>query len=216
MKTTEPKYLVLDLETSGLSPYQGHGLLQCAALALDQDLNIIGQYNEYINPPVGTIFDPIADRIHRIPRDTTANGLNYREFSEHFIDWVNKIFKGFKPIMVGQFFVFDYNFLAYVIDSTLANNILIKDEESGQYGLFQKILSRNFIDTKCLVNIINTKSILDGQQEFFPISSLSKAGGLKDKLGLNSQEYISHDALDDCKSTREVLIKMLDLIKIKP
>jgi DNA polymerase III epsilon subunit-like protein len=207
------KYLILDLETSGLSPYQGHGLLQVACLALDKNLDIIGQYNEYVCPPEGTIFDAVADSIHKIPREVTNNGLTYQEFSEHFIGWVNSIFGGVKPVMIGQFFVFDYNFLAYVIDSTLGKNDLIKDETG--YGLFQKVLSRNFLDTKCLVNIINTKCELEGKELYFPVSSLSKAGGLKDKLGLSAQAFVSHDALDDCRATREVLIRMLDVIEIK-
>jgi DNA polymerase III epsilon subunit-like protein len=207
------KYLILDLETSGLSPYQGHGLLQVACLALDSNLDIIGQYNEYICPPEGTVYDEVADSIHKIPRSVSDAGLNYQEFSEHFIDWVNSVFNGFKPIMIGQFFVFDYNFLAYVIDSTLGKSELIKAETG--YGLFQKVLSRNFIDTKALVNIINTKCELMGKEEFFPITSLSKIGGLKDKLGLSPQAFVAHDALDDCRATREVLIRMLDVIEIK-
>ncbi|MGL4757754.1 MAG: 3'-5' exonuclease [Patescibacteria group bacterium] len=209
------KYLILDLETSGLSPYQGHGLLQCAALALDESLDIVGQYNEFIKPPLTTIFDPIADRIHKIPREKTAEGLTYEEFSEHFVSWVKDIFGNVKPVMIGQFFVFDYNFLAYVIDSTLGNSPLLKDPEKEQFGLFNGVLSRDFIDTKAFVNIINTKCDLEGSDRYFPITSLSKEGGLKDKLGLNSQEYISHDALDDCKATRDVLIKLFEVIIIK-
>lgn len=209
------KYLVLDLETSGLSPYSGHGLLQCACLALDQSMDVVGQYNEYINPPAGTVFDPIADRIHKINRETTLSGLTYLEFSEHFILWVKEIFGDVKPIMIGQFFVFDYNFLAYVIDQTLGKHELLKDPIKDQYGLFQAVLDRNFIDTKAFVNIINAKSELMDQQPYFPITSLSAVGGLKDKLGLISQEYRSHDALDDCRATREVLIKMLTLIDLK-
>jgi DNA polymerase III epsilon subunit-like protein len=211
----KPKYLILDLETSGLSPYEGHGLLQTACLALDENFEIIGQYNEYINPPQGTIFDPIADKIHKISRVTTLAGLSYEEFSEHFIGWVKSIFGDLKPIMIGQFFVFDYNFLAYVIDSTLGKNELIKDPIKEQYGVFQAILSRNFIDTKALVNIINAKCYLEGKEEYFPISSLSSPGGLKDKLGLISQGYQSHDALDDCKATRDVLIKSFELFQLK-
>ena len=211
----KPKYLILDIETSGLNPYQGHGLLQVAALGMDEDFKIIGQYNEYIKPPEGTVYDPIADKIHKIPREVTDKGLTYLEFSEHFIDWVKTLFVEVKPVMIGQFFVFDYNFLAYVVDTTLGQNDLIKDPEKNQYGLFQAILSRNFIDTKALVNIINAKCYLEAKPEFFPISSLSAPGGLKDKLGLVQQGYRAHDALDDCKATRDVLIKMLDLFELK-
>jgi DNA polymerase III epsilon subunit-like protein len=211
----KPKYLILDLETSGLSPYEGHGLLQCACLALDDDFGIIGQYNEYINPPINTVFDPIADKIHKISKEVTAGGLSYSEFSTHFIQWVKSIFGDVKPVMIGQFFVFDYNFLAYVIDSTLGNDPIIKDPIKEQYGIFQAVLSRNFIDTKALVNIINAKCYMEGKEEFFPISSLSSPGGLKDKLGLVTQGYQSHDALDDCKATRDVLLKLLDLFDLK-
>ena len=218
MNNNQPKYLVLDIETSGLSPYQGHGLLQVAGLALDNKMQVIGQYNEYIKPPYNTIFDPIADRIHKIPRETTENGLSYQEFCEHFIAWVDEIFResksGIKPIMIGQFFTFDYNFLAYVVDTTLGQNELIFDSITGQYGLFQKVLSRDCIDTKTLVNIINTKAELEGLDPVFPITSLSKQGGLKDVLGIDKTQIIAHDALDDCLATREVLVRLLEIIKL--
>jgi DNA polymerase III epsilon subunit-like protein len=208
------KYIILDLETSGLSPYKGHGLLQCACLALDNNFKIIGQYNEYIKPPLGTVFDTIADSIHKIPREVTANGLTYEEFCEHFILWVKEIFNEIKPIMIGQFFVFDYNFLSYVIDSTLKESELIKDEK-GQYGLFQSVLSRNFIDTKALVNIINASAELSGFEPIFEGTSLSKKGGLKDALGISQQSFTAHDALDDCRATREVLIRLIKMINIE-
>jgi DNA polymerase III epsilon subunit-like protein len=210
----QPQYLILDIETSGLNPVK-HGLLQVAALALDTNLDIIGQYNEYIKPPDSVIFDSIADSIHRIPREVTNQGLSYSEFSEHFIDWVTSVFGSTKPTMIGQFFVFDYNFLAYVIDNTLGDNPMIKETDKDNYGLFQAVLSRNFIDTKSMVTMINTKCQLEGRESYFPITSLSAAGGLKDKLGIDISNLQAHDALDDCRATREVLIKLLELINVK-
>lgn len=209
----QPKFLILDIETSGLNP-NVHGLLQVAALALDVNFNVIGQYNEFVNPG-DVIFDPIADRIHKIPREKTLEGFTYQEFSEHFVGWVKDLFGSIKPTMIGQFFVFDYNFLAHVVDNTLGESVLIKDPENNQYGLFQGVLSRNFIDTKSMVTMINAKCEFEGRKAYFPITSLSKSGGLKDRLGIDSSQMRSHDALDDCRATREVLLRLIELIDIK-
>jgi DNA polymerase III epsilon subunit-like protein len=209
----QPKFLILDIETSGLNPNK-HGLLQVAALAMDVNFNVIGQYNEFVNPG-DVIFDPIADKIHKIPREKTLQGLSYSEFSEHFISWVKDIFGTLKPTMIGQFFVFDYNFLASVVDNTLGESELIRDKENNQFGLFQGVLSRNFIDTKSMVTMINAKCEFEGRKPYFPITSLSKTGGLKDRLGIDSSQMVSHDALDDCRATREVLLRLINLIEIK-
>ena len=111
------KYLVIDTETTGLNPTK-HGLIQMAALALDSELQIVAEYNEYICPPEGTEFDPEAQTIHNIPRSKVDSGLNYTEFADSFIDFISDNFNT-KPIIVAQFFAFDYGFLTSVFDQAM-------------------------------------------------------------------------------------------------
>ena len=59
-----------------------------------------------------------------------------------------------------------------------------------------------------MVMTANVKAELKGEEIPFPVTSLSKKGGLKDKFGL--QEYQAHDALGDVLATRDVLIKLLN------
>ena len=68
---------------------------------------------------------------------------------------------------------------------------------------FLKRLGNNFIDTKSLTNYFNLKAIISNQPVPFPVTSLSKEGGLADTLGIGGFE--AHTALGDCQATLEVL-----------
>lgn len=210
------KYLVIDTETTGLNPTK-HGLIQMAALALDSELQIVAEYNEYICPPEGTEFDFEAQAIHNIPRSTVDNGLNYTEFADSFIDFISDNFNT-KPIIVAQFFAFDYGFLTSVFDQAMELDsdikIRLKVENESQSGVFNTLLSRNFIDTKALASVMNLKAELISKPPYFQETSLSKYGGLKDTLGIPQDKFQAHDALADCYATREVLEKMIDLIDL--
>ena len=214
--TPVAKYLVIDTETTGLNPTK-HGLIQMAALALDSELQIVAEYNEYICPPEGTEFDPEAQLIHNIPRKTINSGLSYTEFADSFIDFISDNFNT-KPIIIAQFFAFDYGVLTSVFDQAMVldNDIKLrlKVENESQSGVFNTLLSRNFIDTKALASIMNLKAELISKPPYFQETSLSKLGGLKDTLDIPQERFKAHDALEDCYATREVLEKMIDLIDL--
>ena len=214
--TPVAKYLVIDTETTGLNPTK-HGLIQMAALALDSELQIVAEYNEYICPPEGTEFDPEAQLIHNIPRKTIDSGLSYTEFADSFIDFISDNFNT-KPIIIAQFFAFDYGVLTSVFDQAMVldNDIKLrlKVENESQSGVFNTLLSRNFIDTKALASIMNLKAELISKPPYFQETSLSKLGGLKDTLDIPQERFKAHDALEDCYATREVLEKMIDLIDL--
>jgi DNA polymerase III epsilon subunit-like protein len=214
--TITAKYLVIDTETTGLDPHR-NGLIQCAALALDRELDVVAEYNVYICPPDSVIFDEESSKIHNIPIETIKNGLTYTEFAHNFIDFIAENFNT-KPILIGQFFAFDYGFLSTVFDQAMDLDSEIKARlkapDNEQYGLFQSLLSRNFIDTKSLASSLNLKAELISKPPLFQETSLSKVGGLKDTLMIPQDKFKAHDALGDCYATREVLIKMMDLLTI--
>jgi DNA polymerase III epsilon subunit-like protein len=71
------------------------------------------------------------------------------------------------------------------------------------------LLGNDIIDTKCIVNTLNLMAHLKGESLPFPITSLSKPGGLKDILGIDESMFVAHDALGDCEATLEVLKRLV-------
>ena len=204
MRVTQAKakYLVIDTETSGIHAYE-NGLIQLAALALDNQLEVLEEFNEYVKPPEGVVFSEESSLIHGISQESIDKGLSYREVCQSFVNFVRENFEN-KPILIGQFFPFDYAFLDAVFGKV-----------APEFSLFQSVLSRNFIDTKSLANVFNLKAEMVGRATVFSETSLSKPGGLKDSLSLNQSDYQSHNALDDCHATKDALLKMIDLLDMK-
>lgn len=212
LRSNRAKYLVIDTETTGLSPYK-HGLIQLAALALDREMQVLDKYCQYVKPPSDKEIDEQAMQINGISQAQIESGMDYHDLCQDFIRFVKRNFSA-KPIMVGQFFPFDYGFVDQVFNETLGKSDMLKSSEGDQYGIFQEILGRNFIDTKSLANILNLKAELESKPPVFHETSLSKFRGLKDTLQIPQDKYKPHDALDDCYATREVLEKMMDLFRL--
>jgi len=190
------KYLVVDTETTGLQVHE-NGLIQLAALALDENLEIMAQFIQDVCPPDGIVINQESLDITGFTIERIKSGCSYREVVEKFMIFVNKHFKEM-PIAVGQFYPFDYSFL---------NSIFFQTRP--EVGFNKELFGNDFIDTKSLANTLNLKASLSRKNLPFPITSLSKTGGLKDSLGIDQNTFQAHDALGDCLATREVLIQLL-------
>lgn len=207
------KYLVLDLETSGLKP-DTNGIIQLACIAVDRNLKEIATYATFVLPPEGTIYDATADLIHGIKYEKLINeGLGYTDLCEEFLMFIKTHFE-LPPIIIGQFFPFEYNFINSLFDSTLGEDDRLYDSKSQSYGIFQKIVSRSFIDTKSLCTFINMKAEIDGNNPIFVTTSLSSPNGVKSVLGIDSSIYKAHDALGDCQATLDVLQRITNKTNI--
>ena len=202
-------FIVIDTETSGLKSSE-NGLIQLGSLALNSAFEIIDTFDYIVCPPIDTNIVDESIQISGITRDQIKNGISYREVCEKYTRFVQKNFLE-KPIVIAQFFPFDYGFLEQVF--TIACKESKIDYEISQFP-FQDLLSRNVIDTKTLANIINIKSKLQEKAPMFTSTSLSGLGGLKEVLGIPSDTFTAHNALGDCLATREVLIKLLKLVEI--
>jgi DNA polymerase III epsilon subunit-like protein len=192
------KYLVLDTETTGLNTSEC-GLIQVGAIALDEKLNVIESYIQDINPGSDIQVSDEALKVNGFTLERIQKGVSYTEFCQSFLEFLNQHFGQNKAILVGQFLPFDYSFLWKVFNQ---NNLNL---ELAQY------IGNDFIDTKSLVNTMNLQAELKNESKPFPITSLSKTGGLKDILGIDSNEFKAHDALGDCLATREVLVRLLKM-----
>ncbi len=187
------KFLVIDTEATGLS--LDHGLIQLAWLVVDEDLNIITQKSIDINPPQGYLVSEEASLIHGISDKRIQEGYNYEQACGIFFDSIKVYFRNAKPIIIAQFWPFDYKMLEMMFC------------KASQFENFNSIIGNEFIDTKALVITLNESARLKNQPISFPVTSLSKPGGLKDKFSL---EFDSHDALGDCKGTLELFKKLLE------
>lgn len=198
----QSKYLVIDLETSGIRPWE-NAIIQIGALALDSELDIVASFNKFVKFPENKKWDLEAAKVHGLTVEfLEKNGINHESLGSEFLSFVKDNFKD-KPILIGQFLPFDYSFLDMVFEEAFPDT-----------GLFQNVLSRNFIDTKSLASFYNLLKDIEGSPSMFVETSLSKPSGLIDTLGLKRQDYNSHDALGDCMATRDVLLKLVDLVNI--
>ena len=189
--------LIIDTETTGLHPAK-HGLIELAAAALDETLAVIETFRADVCPPENCEIDPEALQVNGFTRDRIKQGLSYPAVCERFREFINNHFSA-EPIVIGQFYPFDYAFLDQVFSA------------SGYGDGFSAIVKGNdFIDTKALANSMNLRARLRGQPAPFPLTSLSRPGGLKDRFGITGHQ--AHTALGDVLATREVLLRLLEML----
>jgi DNA polymerase III epsilon subunit-like protein len=190
-------YLIIDTETTGLHPAK-HGLIELAAAALDEKLAVIETFQADVCPPENCEIDPEALQVNGFTRERIRQGLSYPKVCERFKEFIDRNFSA-EPVAVGQFYPFDYAFLDHVFSA------------SGYGDGFSAVVKGNdFIDTKALANSMNLRAQLRGQARPFASTSLSRPGGLKDRFGITGHQ--AHAALGDVLATREVLIKLLELL----
>lgn len=190
-------YLIIDTETTGLHPAR-HGLIELAAAALDEKLAVLETFQADVCPPEGCEIDPEALQVNGFTRERISRGLSYTAVCARFREFFINHFSA-EPVVIGQFYPFDYAFLDQVFSA------------SGHGDGFAALVKGNdFIDTKALANSMNLQAILRGQPRPFASTSLSRPGGLKDRFGITGHQ--AHTALGDVMATREVLIKLLEML----
>jgi DNA polymerase III epsilon subunit-like protein len=94
----------------------------------------------------------------------------------------------------------DFAYLNYIFDSVGKSNLF-----------WRELIGHSTIDTKVLANTINLQLLRKGKEPMFKSTSLSSPGGLSDIFGIT--DYKAHTALGDARATRQVLIKLLDILE---
>lgn len=186
------KYLVIDTETSGLYPTK-HGLIQFAGVVCDEKLEILDELKLDINPGNVEISQE-ALKISGFTTERIQDGISLLEFVEKLEKFLVKHFTmEKKPVIIGQFWPFDFAQIQQICVNFNKENLI------------QNYLQNDFIDTKVLVNFANLLAESKGLEIPFKLTSLSKLGGLKDKLGIDQNKFQAHDAMGDVLATLEVL-----------
>lgn len=187
-------YMIIDLEMTGLNPFQ-HGVVEVGAIVLDEKFEIIGEFFMDLCPPDNIIIDPKALEYNGFTLDRIANGKSYEEFCDYFDAFYETYFNGGqKPILVGQYVTADIAFLWSVFSHARRDK------------LYEK-LGNDIIDTKSIANQANAIARYNGMNLPFQSTSLSKPGGIAQILHLES--YQAHTAKWDIMATREALLKFL-------
>jgi len=191
-------YLGIDAEFTGQHPHK-NALIQIAMIVLDKDLKEIAHYQTLVQIPEGFEVTEESMKINKIDIEKVeAEGVSYDKLVKQITKFVRKYFED-KPILCAHFITMDFAYLNYIFGSVGQDNLFWKD-----------LIGHNVIDTKVLANTINLIQIHKGKDPIFKSTSLSNPGGLTDTLGITN--YEAHTALGDIRATREVLIKLLDIL----
>jgi DNA polymerase-3 subunit epsilon len=86
MSSDDKNFIVLDTETTGLSPLKGHRVIEIGCVAVDQRQIVENHYHVYINPqrPV----DPGAMAVHGITNEFLQDKQVFGEIASAFLDFV--------------------------------------------------------------------------------------------------------------------------------
>ena len=189
-------YLIIDLEMTGLNPFQ-HGVIEVGAIALDERFENVGEFFMDLCPPNNVIIDPKALEYNGFTLDRIAMGKSYEEFCDYWDGFYETHFAN-KPIIVWQFVTADIAFLASIFFNARRDK------------LYEK-LGNDIIDTKSIANQANAIARYNKMSLPFKSTSLSKPGGLADVLHIT--DYTAHTAKGDIMATREALLRFMKFKK---
>jgi DNA polymerase III epsilon subunit-like protein len=195
--------LIIDTETTGLSPFK-NGLIQLAAVSINDKFEIVDTFCEDVCPTEPYEVTQQSLEITNFTLGRIRQGLSYSELCQKFHKFLFKNYGNQQVVPVGQFYAFDHAFLQMVFS------------KAGEWGeKCDTYFTNHFIDTKVIGEFLNLQAESRGREVPFPVLSLSKEGGYKDRFGLDRSKYQAHDALDDVRATLDVLKEFVRRTKVE-
>lgn len=103
----EIEFVVLDLETTGISPEKGAKIVEIAAIKIQRGLKLDAKnmFHTLINPQAEIPYS--AYRVHKISNDMVKNAPTIEKVLPEFLNFINT------PFLIGQNIEFDFSFISY-------------------------------------------------------------------------------------------------------
>lgn len=182
------RQIILDTETTGLEPREGHRIIEIGAVEL-LNRNITGQdYHQYLNPE--RVIDDEAIRVHGITNEFLADKPLFRDTVEAFLEFV----RGAELVIHNA--AFDIGFINHELAKLGKDYGRIEDHVSGVLDtlLLARRMhpgQRNSLDALCKrYKVDNSNRELHGallDSRILAEVYLAMTGG-QSSLGLDAQE----------------------------
>jgi DNA polymerase III subunit epsilon len=151
--TTGLREIVLDTETSGLSPKQGHRIIEIGCVELIDKVKTGVVYHQYINPEVS--IHPRALKVHGITNEFLNAYPKFSEIAEEFLAFIGN------DRLVIHNARFDLGFLnnelvlsgfPKVVDRRVRCTMQIAREKHGSPATLDAVCARYKVDTSVRSN----------------------------------------------------------------
>jgi len=197
-------FIIVDTETTGLDPTQGHEIVQLSAKAInawDLTEHHAGTFNAYIKPQNPELASPEAiEKIGDVWTKATQEGLQPKVVFEEFVKWVESVNDNnnwySRPTLVAHNMSFDMKFIEYWFQHYKVLTLNDKGELDIPW-------SRITLDT---VNILF--SIFESDAS---VSDM-KLDTFLEKMGL-TRKSDTHDALEDVELLSQIFVRSLKFLR---
>ena len=107
--------IALDVETTGLDPYQGHRIIEIGCVELDNNFPTGKTWQRYINP--NRSMPQEAYEIHGLTEDFLSDKKPFDEIANEFIEFIGK------AELIIHNALFDMKFLNYELELISKDNL---------------------------------------------------------------------------------------------
>lgn len=204
--------IVLDTETTGLNPLQGHKLIEIGCVELFNRIPTGRTYHQYINPERDVPED--AFKIHGISTEFLQDKPTFQEIADDFLEFIGN------DKLVIHNARFDITFLNHELTTHKRRNI-----SSGQYFCTLMHARKKFpgasnnLDALCKrFNIDNTRRTYHGallDSEILAEVYLELMGGKQEKLVLSEKDAANENLSqnNEQKENKEYSLPKLNIIR---
>ena len=177
--------IVLDTETTGLSPDKGDRLVEIGAIELLNHIPTGKTFHSYLNPMIEGEMPEESFKVHGLSTDFLSNKPLFSEIIENFVNFVG----GSKLIIHNA--KFDIGFINYEIQRL----------ENSNGDVFERLPYKQ-------IGFENVVDTLEIAKKLYPGKSVS-LDSLCIKFGINNKRKGNHGALIDSEILSEVYLELV-------
>ncbi len=182
------RQIVLDTETTGLEPAQGHRIIEIGCVEIINRRRTSNHYHQYLNPE--REIDAAAIEIHGITNETLADKPRFGEIAQEFLAFI----KGAELIIHNA--PFDVAFINHEL------NLAATDASNAPSGLTDALPPIACLDGHCTVldTLAMARSLHPGQKN--SLDALCK------RYNIDNSQRTLHGALLDAEILADVYLAM--------